>query len=52
MATRRDSRIVKLLFTGEQIVPPVQVFSLLRSKGVAVPGDVDALPSFTGSQHV
>ncbi|PIK37418.1 hypothetical protein BSL78_25747 [Apostichopus japonicus] len=30
MASRRDSRIAKLSFTGEQAVPPVQVFSFLK----------------------
>ncbi|PIK43234.1 putative zinc finger CCHC domain-containing protein 3-like [Apostichopus japonicus] len=48
MASRRDSRIVKLTFTGEQAVPPVQVFSILKSKGVAVPGEVDALQALQG----
>ena len=43
MAPRRDSRIVKLVFTGEQPVTPVQVFSVMKSKGIAVPGDIDAL---------
>ncbi|PIK43781.1 putative zinc finger CCHC domain-containing protein 3-like [Apostichopus japonicus] len=48
MASRRDSRIVKLSFTGEQAVPPVQVFSILKSKGVVVPGEVDALQALQG----
>ncbi|PIK40408.1 putative zinc finger CCHC domain-containing protein 3-like [Apostichopus japonicus] len=45
---RRDSKIVKLTFTGEQAVPPVQVFSILKSKGVVVPGEVDALQALQG----
>ncbi|PIK58299.1 putative zinc finger CCHC domain-containing protein 3-like [Apostichopus japonicus] len=48
MASRRDSKIVKLTFTGEQAVPPVQVFSILKSKGVVVPGEVDALQALQG----
>ncbi|PIK62381.1 hypothetical protein BSL78_00700 [Apostichopus japonicus] len=48
MASRRDSRIVKLTFTGEQAVPPVQVFSILKSKGVAVPGEIDAVQALQG----
>ncbi|PIK38327.1 hypothetical protein BSL78_24840 [Apostichopus japonicus] len=38
----------KLTFTGEQAVPPVQVFSILKSKGVVVPGEVDALQALQG----
>ncbi|PIK40409.1 putative zinc finger CCHC domain-containing protein 3-like [Apostichopus japonicus] len=48
MASRRDSKIVKLTFTGEQAVPPVQLFSILKSKGVVVPGEVDALQALQG----
>ncbi|PIK62377.1 hypothetical protein BSL78_00696 [Apostichopus japonicus] len=48
MASRRDSKIVKLTFTGEQAVPPVQVFSILKSKGVVVPERFDALQALQG----
>ncbi|PIK35042.1 hypothetical protein BSL78_28128 [Apostichopus japonicus] len=43
MAARRDSKIVLLSFSGEAKVVPVQVFSVLRSVGLKVPGEVDAL---------
>ncbi|PIK38583.1 putative zinc finger CCHC domain-containing protein 3-like [Apostichopus japonicus] len=43
MAVRRDSKIVLLSFSGEAKVVPVQVFSVLRSVGLKVPGEVDAL---------
>ena len=45
MAFRRDSKIVKLFFSGEAKVVPEKVFVLLRSVGVKVPGDVDGLQS-------
>ncbi|PIK58068.1 putative zinc finger CCHC domain-containing protein 3-like [Apostichopus japonicus] len=40
--------LIQLTFTGEQAVPPVQVFSILKSKGVVVPGEVDALQALQG----
>ncbi|PIK55811.1 putative zinc finger CCHC domain-containing protein 3-like [Apostichopus japonicus] len=43
MAARRDSKIVLLSFSGEAKVVPGQVFSVLRSVGLKVPGEVDAL---------
>ena len=45
MASRRDSKIVKLVFSSEVQVTPTQVFALLKRQGVAVPGDIDTLRS-------
>ncbi|PIK62194.1 putative zinc finger CCHC domain-containing protein 3-like [Apostichopus japonicus] len=42
MATHRDSKIVLLNFSGEAKVVPGQVFSLLRSVALKVPGEVYA----------
>ena len=43
MACRRDPLVVKLVFVRDGAVLPRQVFSLLKSKGIAVPGDIDML---------
>ena len=43
MASRRDSRIVKLVFAGKDKVLSEQVFAILENSGIAVPEDVDGL---------
>ena len=45
MAPRRDPLVVKLVLARDGAVSPMQVFSLLKSKGISVPGDIDLLQS-------
>ena len=46
MPVCRDSSIVKLKFGAEAVVPPKQVFSLFKSKGVDL-GDIQMLQALT-----